>query len=65
MNDEQKLLLKKYENTIKKEIPYVDVKPYSTNIICLTLQMIDNLKIENITAKNIITKYKLNKLGFT
>lgn len=56
--------LQEYETRILTEREYVDIKPYSHNIISLNLQMIDNLEIEGISGLDIIKKYKLDSLGW-
>ena len=56
--------LQEYETRILTERKYVDIKPYSHNIISLNLQMIDDLKIEGISGEDIIKKYKLDILGW-
>ena len=56
--------LRQYEKTIKHERKFVDIKPYSHNIISMTLEMIDELKLEGISGKDIIKKYDLESLGW-
>ena len=45
MNSE-KPKLEDLKNNIKKEIPFVDVKPFSHNIISMTLSMIEENYVE-------------------
>ena len=55
--------LKTYINTIKAEIPYVDIKPYSHNIINLTLRSIGEQFGDDV-AKRLIASTKLKDLGW-
>lgn len=52
-----------YINTIKKNIPYVDIKPYSHNIINLTLASIGE-QYGDKTAKKIIADTELKNMGW-
>ena len=56
--------LRKYEKTIEYERQFVDIKPYSHNIITLNLGMIDELNIEGSRGKDIIRKYGLERFGW-
>tara|TARA_R110000803_G_scaffold131122_1_gene198397 strand:- start:1298 stop:1495 length:198 start_codon:yes stop_codon:yes gene_type:complete len=56
--------LQEYEKRIEYERDFVDIKPYSHNIISLNLQMIDDLEIVGCTASDIIKKYDLESLGW-
>jgi hypothetical protein len=55
--------LKIYINTIKKNIPYVDIKPYSHNIINLTLTSIGE-QFGNNVANKIIADTELKNMGW-
>ena len=55
--------LKQCERTIADEVPYVDLKPYSHNIISLTLRHIGQTWGKE-EANKIIDKYKLTRLGW-
>jgi len=54
---------KKHLDIIKREIPYVDIKPYSHNIISLRLRLIGE-QFGDEYANKIITDYELDKLGW-
>jgi hypothetical protein len=56
--------LQEYEKKIENERDFVDIKPYSHNIISLTLRMIDDLEIEGCRGLDIIKKYELESLGW-
>ena len=59
MDREEKI--KKAVDTIYKEIPFVDIKQYSHNIISLKLQLLDEMGQEELARKIIrdtILKYK-------
>ena len=56
--------LQEYEKKIENERDFVDIKPYSHNIISLTLRMIDDLEIEGCSGLDIIKKYELESLGW-
>jgi hypothetical protein len=55
--------LKELRNDIKKEVPFVDIKPYSHNIISICLQILseDYGKDE---ANRAIRDFDLDKLGW-
>lgn len=55
--------IKKYVRRISREIPYVNIKPYSHNIISLCLQAISQ-EFGKDKANEIIRKYGLKKLGW-
>jgi len=55
--------LKELRNDIKKEVPYVDIKPYSHNIISLCLQMISN-KYDKNEANKAIRDFDLTELDW-
>jgi len=50
-------------NTIKAEIPYVDIKPYSHNIINLTLASVAE-QFGDEQAKKIIASTELKYMGW-
>ena len=55
--------LNEYKLKILNEIPYLDIKPYSHNIISLTLQMIeDDYGVE--VVRGIIKDFKLDEKGW-
>jgi len=54
----------KHLNTIKREIPFVDLKPYSHNIIGIQLNIVSD-KFGQEYANKIIIDYKLDKLGWS
>ena len=56
-------MISKYKNKIRNEIPYVDVKPYSHNIIAMTLAMISN-KFGIADMNDTIRELKLDKMGW-
>tara|TARA_B110000285_G_C14967779_1_gene534972 strand:+ start:84 stop:296 length:213 start_codon:yes stop_codon:yes gene_type:complete len=56
--------LQEYETRIRNERRFVDIKPYSHNIITLNLTMIEDLEIEGISGLDIIKKYNLDSLGW-
>ena len=58
-----KYTLEQWEEKIKNEVPYIDVKPYSHNIISIALGAIDK-HWGSIETNNIIIKYKLNERGW-
>ena len=63
LTKERKALLFKEYNIIKKEEPYIDIKPYSHNIISITLMKINKdfgKKYANIAIK----KYNLENKGW-
>jgi hypothetical protein len=62
--DEKIIKLKELEEIIERERDWVDIKPYSHNIITLTLQMIDTLEIEGSRGNDMIEKYDLESLGW-
>ena len=49
--------------TIKKEIPFVDIKPYSHNIISLQLTMLEEVAGEEAVVE-LIKSTKLKDLGW-
>jgi hypothetical protein len=51
------------ENTIKNEIPFVDVKPFSHNIINLELRLLGEVAGE-AAVKKIIRETKLKHIGW-
>ena len=53
-----------YEKKIKQERKWVDIKPYSYNIISLMLRAIDDLELDCINADDIIVKHRLDELGW-
>ena len=55
--------LVEYKNKIRNEIPYVDVKPYSHNIIAMVLTMICN-KFGEVVANDTIIELQLDKIGW-
>jgi hypothetical protein len=50
-------------NTIKKEIPYVDIKPYSHNIICLELNVLAE-KFGQEEVEKIVRETNLKNIGW-
>ena len=56
--------LQEYETRIRNERRFVDIKPYSHNIITLNLTMIEDMEIEGISGLDIIKKYNLDSLGW-
>ena len=60
----KRIQLKDLESKIKKERKWVDIKPYSHNIISLYLHAIDELEIEGVSGNDIIRKYNLTELGW-
>lgn len=57
------MTLKGMIETIEDEVDYVDVKPYSHNIIGLTLRGIAE-KYGNAVADAMIEEYRLDELGW-
>lgn len=55
--------LNELRKKIRNEIPYVDVKPYSHNIISLLLSQISK-DYGNTEANKTIEDYNLEKLGW-
>ena len=55
--------LVEYKNRIRNQIPFVDVKPYSHNIIAMILAMIDN-KFGCEIANDTIRELQLDKIGW-
>ena len=55
--------LEELRERIDDEVPYVDVKPFSHNIISLTLQMIDK-QYGKKEANKAIGDFGLEKLGW-
>ena len=55
--------LEEYKKQIKNEIPYVDIKPYSHNIIYLKLQLISDEYGDDV-VKGLIVELGLNKIGW-
>eukprot|EP01047_Picozoa_sp_COSAG01_P091544 COSAG01_NODE_23119_length_827_cov_5.850275_1_plen_70_part_00 len=55
--------LTEYEVKIQNQIPYVDVRPYSHNIIAMTLAMISN-KFGGEVASDTIRKLGLDRMGW-
>ena len=52
-------------NTIKREIPYIGIKPYSDTIIGLCLRLLnEEHNLNNEQMNQIIIKLNLNKLGW-
>ena len=49
--------------TIKKEIPFVDIKPYSHNIISLQLTMLEEVAGEEAVVE-LVKSTKLKDLGW-
>ena len=62
--DEKMTKLEEYEQRIKTERKWVDIKPYSHNIITLTLKAIHDLEIKGVSANDVISKYKLEIFGW-
>lgn len=58
-----KKTLGEWQEAIKRQIPFVDVKPYSHNIISCCLRGIAK-DYGNEIADNTIKELKLNKLGW-
>ena len=52
-----------YLRTIKAQIPYVDIKPYSHNIINITLSLIAE-QLGDDVAKQIIASTQLKNMGW-
>lgn len=59
---EKEKTLKDYQNTIKRERRFVDLKPYSHNIISLTLRIIAE-KFGKDEANKTIRLCNLKELG--
>jgi len=58
-----KYTLEEWRSKIKKEVPYVDIKPYSHNIISLALGAIhENFGIKE--SNKAIKDFKLEDLGW-
>ena len=55
---------KDIERLLSKEVPYIDLKPYSHNIVSLTLQIAAK-NYGNEYANHLIDKFKLEKLGWS
>jgi len=55
--------LNEWEESIKKEVPFVDIKPFSHNIISLALSAIAK-EHGNEAANKTIRKLKLRRLGW-
>tara|TARA_R110001632_G_scaffold22729_1_gene65014 strand:+ start:1442 stop:1639 length:198 start_codon:yes stop_codon:yes gene_type:complete len=49
--------------TIKKEIPFVDIKPYSHNIISLELRLLKEVAGEEVVVE-LVKSTKLKDLGW-
>lgn len=49
--------------TIKKEIPFVDIKPFSHNIISLELRLLEEVAGEEVVV-DLINSTKLKDLGW-
>eukprot|EP01050_Picozoa_sp_SAG11_P011666 SAG11_NODE_1252_length_5386_cov_29.101759_4_plen_69_part_00 len=64
MNTEEEEKLKELYNKIKKEIPYIDIKSYSHNIISLTLNIMSE-EFGEEKANETIVKLGLDKLGWS
>ena len=62
MNSE-KPKLEDLKKNIKKEIPFVDVKPFSHNIISMTLSMIEETYGEDVAIQT-MSELRLDKLGW-
>ena len=62
-NVKQNEKLNEYRSKILKEIPMVDVKPYSHNIISLLLRGVYE-KFGSDEANAIILEYGLDKMGW-
>lgn len=58
-----KKTLKEYRAGIKKEIPYVDLKPFSHNIISISLSIIAK-EYGKEEANKTIRDFKLDELGW-
>ena len=61
MNNQSEYI--KIIKTIKKEIPFVDIKPFSHNIINLELQILSE-KFGEDKVKQVISETKLKHLGW-
>lgn len=55
--------LKGWRKDIRKELPYVDIKPYSHNIISIGLRAVAK-KFGEKEANKIIEELKLERLGW-
>lgn len=55
--------LDEYRNIIKEEVPYIDKKPYSHNIIGMTLSIIAK-EYGDEEVKKAIRDFKLDKKGW-
>ena len=62
MNSE-KPKLEDLKKNIKKEIPFVDVKPFSHNIINMTLSKIEETYGEDVAIQT-MSELRLDKLGW-
>ena len=62
MNSE-KPSLEDLKKNIKKEIPFVDVKPFSHNIINITLSKIEETYGEDVAIQT-MSELRLDKLGW-
>lgn len=56
--------LSDWQKTIEREVPFIDKKPYSHNIISLALQAIAE-KWGNETANKTIVDYRLEHYGWS
>ena len=63
MNADQKTRLNQLLGDIKREAPFVGKKPYSHNIIRVTLSIIAN-EFGGEEANKAVRKFKLHRKGF-
>eukprot|EP01050_Picozoa_sp_SAG11_P010164 SAG11_NODE_1003_length_6211_cov_6.104548_7_plen_69_part_00 len=64
MNKEEEKKLNELYGKIKKQIPYIDIKSYSSNIISLTLNIMSE-EFGDEKANETIEKLGLDKLGWS
>lgn len=60
---EKKKVIQEARATLKKEVPFVDIKPYSHNIINFTLRGVAQ-KVGNTYANHLIDEFELEELGW-
>jgi len=60
---DKQVLKIKLEKSIREEVPYIDIKPYSHNIIGMKLEQIGN-EFGLEAVKEIIIKYHLEDKGW-
>ena len=63
MSDKMKLELEKFKMTIKNEIPYIDIKTFSHNIISLELRLVSEQFGQDV-ANQLIKDFGLDTKGW-